>query len=114
MIKFPRVTGCELDPLFESMPEPVVIPVDIMPELPSCFELTVIGDPKSSLRQYRCIHGYHAREYSSFYEVHRDRFDPRRHPIAHLLLDTEAGGLMAKAALLAAVWAYANRRHRRR
>ncbi|MEM3671123.1 MAG: hypothetical protein QW767_05190 [Thermoprotei archaeon] len=90
-MKMPNRTGCPLDPLFELGESPVVIPRDVIPVLPDCFEETLLGNPKSSIKQYRCVHGLHVREYADVYEIHADRFDPRKHPLLHLLSDTTTG-----------------------
>jgi hypothetical protein len=70
-----------------------------LPELPGCFKETALGDPKGSDKQFRCPHGYHARMYREFYEIHKDKFDPRLYPIQHLVFDTDfprvALGLLA-------------------
>jgi len=63
--------------------------------VPPCCEETWLGDPKGALRQYRCVHGFHVREYDTWFEVHRDRFDPRQNPIQHLLCDTNAPKVVA-------------------
>jgi hypothetical protein len=94
------VSGCKLDPLFEAGDSRVVVPKDVIGELPECFEETVLGSPRMSSRQLRCYHGYHVREYDSVYEVHRDRFDPRVRPFSHLMFDTSL--LRALIALLVA------------
>lgn len=84
------MSGCKLDPLFEGGESKVVVPKDVIGELPECFEETVLGAPRMSDKQFRCYHGYHARDYGSVYEVHKDRFDPRVHPLSHLVFDVSS------------------------
>ncbi len=74
-----------------------------LPRLPSCCVETWLGDPKCSLRQYRCPHGFHVREYDSWFELHKDVFDPRRSPLKHLLFDTDAPKFVVGLAALAVV-----------
>ncbi len=60
---------------------------EIMAGLPPWFEETVFGLPWGARAQYRGPMGLHVREYEDFYEVHFDIFDPREHPLLHLLLE---------------------------
>ncbi|MGC8556284.1 MAG: hypothetical protein ACP5NG_04700 [Conexivisphaera sp.] len=60
---------------------------EIMAGLPPWFEETPLGLPMGARAQYRGPKGLHVREYDDFYEVHFDAFDPREHPLLHLLLE---------------------------
>ncbi|MEM0271422.1 MAG: hypothetical protein QW514_02620 [Thermoprotei archaeon] len=71
--------------------------------LPPCCKETWLGDPKGALKQYRCAHGFHVREYPTWFEVHRDKFDPRQNPVKHLVYDTDAPALVAGLVALAIV-----------
>jgi hypothetical protein len=95
--------NCEIEYLFAGKDESITVSMRELPELPECFEETSLGDPKGSEKQFRCLHGYHARMYPEFYEIHRDKFDPRLNPVQHLLFDTDfprvALGLLAVLAV---------------
>ncbi|PSN83573.1 hypothetical protein B9Q01_04270 [Candidatus Marsarchaeota G1 archaeon OSP_D] len=86
--------GCELDPLFERGERSVNLPLDVLPNLPPCFEETLLGDPKGAKKQFRCYHGYHVRVYDDHYEIHADKFDPRISPALHLMFDTPLMGVI--------------------
>ncbi len=60
---------------------------EVMAGLPPWFERTDLGFPYGAIAQYRGPGGLHVREYPDGYEVHLDLFDPREHPILHLLLE---------------------------
>ena len=47
-----------------------------------------MGDPDGCLRQYRNSTGTHVREFEDYFEVHKDRVDPRVNPIEHLIRDS--------------------------
>lgn len=80
-----------------------IVPKKELPKLPECCEETWVGDPKGAIRQYRCAHGFHVREYGSWFEIHRDRFDPRKSPLAHMVADTEAPTILLGLVALLAV-----------
>jgi len=62
---------------------------EVLPSLEGFdFIETVLGDPDGSLRQFRNSTGIHVREYEDYFEVHKDRIDPRKDPIGHLLRDS--------------------------
>jgi len=62
---------------------------EILPSLEGFdFTETILGDPMGCLRQYRNSTGVHVREYEGYFEVHRDRIDPRGNPIGHLICDS--------------------------
>ena len=68
-----------------------------MPELPACFEVTTLGEPKGALRQYRGPFNSHVHEYRDLWVFHRDRVDPRFDPFGHLCQDAPhvlVGGLI--------------------
>jgi hypothetical protein len=60
---------------------------EVMAGLPPWLEETALGFTYGAKAQYRGSMGLHVREYDDFYEVHFDLFDPREHPILHLLLE---------------------------
>ena len=64
---------------------------EVMAGLPPWFERTALGLPRGAAAQYRGPMGLHVREYEDHYEVHFDLFDPREHPILHLLLEVLPG-----------------------
>lgn len=66
----------------------IVISKSIMPSLPEVFEETHLGALDGAIRQYRSSSGMHAREYKDRFVLHQDRFDPRREPVYHLVLDS--------------------------
>ena len=77
--------------------------------VPEGAEETALGDPKGCIRQYR-LGRLHIREYKDGFELHRDKADPRRDPVGHLMRDAPgyvalgigaaiAGGLVAYLAM---------------
>jgi len=68
-----------------------------------CFEETPLGEVRGAFRQFRGLHGGHAREYDDSWEIHRDTTDPRVDPFGHLINDAPyvlgaialIGGLLA-------------------
>jgi len=67
--------------------EEVKISKTVMQKIPECFEETLLGEPKGSLRQLRGPKASHVLEYEKEWVVHRDRVDPRYDPIGHLTND---------------------------
>jgi len=67
--------------------EEISISKEVLQELPVEYEKTRLGEPRGSVRQYRGPSGLHIREYSDRFVIHRDRVDPRKDPIGHLLID---------------------------
>jgi hypothetical protein len=62
---------------------------EVLPSLEGLgFVETTLGDSDGSLRQFRNSTGIHIREYEQYFEVHKDRFDPRTHPLKHLICDS--------------------------
>lgn len=51
------------------------------------FEETYLGDPMGSLRQFRGPYCSHIREYADYYIIERDKVDPRRDWLGHLIED---------------------------
>ncbi len=66
----------------------IVISKSIMPSLPEEFEETYLGALDGAIRQYRSKSGMHVREYKDRFVLHQDRFDPRRDPLSHLVVDS--------------------------
>jgi hypothetical protein len=67
----------------------ILISKEVLPSLEGFdFFETLLGDPNGSLRQFRNSTGIHIREYSDYFEVHKDRVDPRKNPLGHLLIDS--------------------------
>jgi len=72
----------------------------------SCFEETLLGNPKGALRQFRGPGGAHVLEYEKYWVLHRDRIDPRHDPVGHLVTDAPEFvllGLLASLGVLALV-----------
>ena len=68
--------------------EKITIPKWRMPKIPRECEETFLGDPDGAIRQYRCEPNIHLLEYTNRYEVHKDRVDPRKDPVGHLVCDS--------------------------
>ena len=68
--------------------ENIVISKRIMKNVPQECEETILGDFYGAFRQYRCDPNIHILEYTDKFLVHKDRFDPRRDPLAHLIYDS--------------------------
>ena len=67
----------------------LIISKEVLPSLEGFgFVETTLGDPEGSLRQFRNTTGIHAREYEEYFEVHKDRVDPRTNPLGHLICDS--------------------------
>jgi hypothetical protein len=45
----------------------------------------MLGDPDGAYRQYRCDPNIHMLEYPNEYEAHKDRVDPRKDSLEHLI-----------------------------
>ncbi|CAD7767123.1 MAG: hypothetical protein DNFNHJIP_00530 [Candidatus Argoarchaeum ethanivorans] len=70
--------------------ENITIPKRDM-QIPSGCRETLLGDPNGSHKQYRCDQNdqnIHILEYDDRYEVHKDRVDPRKDPLGHLISDS--------------------------
>jgi hypothetical protein len=79
----------------------IKISKSVMPSLPSDYQETKLGESQGSMKQYRGKAGMHAREYQNVFEIHQDRFDPRKHPLSHLVVDSpETIFSLASAAFL--------------
>ena len=73
--------------------EYAVISKRILPSLPENYEETSMGTPPSTvhpraLRQFRGPYRRHVYETPTVWIAHKDRADPRRDPLDHLLRDT--------------------------
>ncbi len=68
--------------------ENITISKRIMKNVPQECEETILGDLYGAYRQYRCDSNIHILEYTDKFLVHKDRFDPRRDPFAHLIYDS--------------------------
>jgi hypothetical protein len=69
--------------------ESFFISKEVLPSLEGLgFAETILGDPDGSLRQFRNATGIHIREYEDYFEVHKDRIDPRKDPLGHLIRDS--------------------------
>jgi len=60
---------------------------DSVPELPKCFEETLLGEPKGAVKQFRGPYESHVREYDLHWEFHRDKADPRIDMAGHIVND---------------------------
>lgn len=66
----------------------ITIPKSEMREVPSQCEETFLGDPEDALKQCRLYPNIHIREYTRSFKIHRDRVDPRKDPLGHLIEDS--------------------------
>ena len=66
----------------------IIITKNLMEKVPKEFEETILGDANGAYKQYRCEPNIHILEYSDRYLVHKDRFDPRKFPLEHLIYDS--------------------------
>ena len=62
----------------------IIIPRSVRPIID--YDQTHLGDKKGARRQFRSGN-LHIREYDNHYTVHRDKIDPRKDPLVHLLMD---------------------------
>ncbi|MEA2075815.1 MAG: hypothetical protein U9O85_08845 [Euryarchaeota archaeon] len=67
--------------------ENITISKEEIQNIPKGCKETLLGDPKGALKQYRCDSNIHILEYPDRYKVHKDRVDPRRDPLGHLIYD---------------------------
>jgi hypothetical protein len=88
--------------LFDEDGDTFRISKEVLPSLEGLdFSETILGDPDGSLRQFRNSTGLlHIREYKDYFEIHKDRVDPRTDPLGHLLLDSPETILALGAATL--------------
>ena len=63
----------------------ILVPKSVRPIVD--YEITMLGEKKGSIRQYR-YGNLHVREYDNYYSVHSDIIDPRVDPLGHLMIDT--------------------------
>jgi len=66
----------------------ITIPKSMMQRPPVGCEETILGDPDGAYRQYRCDPNIHMLEYPNEYKAHKDRVDPRKDPLGHLIHDS--------------------------
>jgi hypothetical protein len=66
----------------------IAIRKEVMREPPPGSQPTRAGSAEGAERQYRYGEGVHLREYPDRFVIHRDRVDPRRDPLGHLLQDS--------------------------
>jgi hypothetical protein len=62
----------------------IVVPKPVRPIID--YKETSLGNKKGAKRQFR-YGNLHIREYDDYYTVHRDKIDPRRDSLGHLLVD---------------------------
>jgi hypothetical protein len=62
----------------------IIVPKSVRPIID--YKETVLGNKKGAKRQYR-YGNLHIREYDDYYTIHRDKIDPRKDPVGHLLAD---------------------------
>jgi hypothetical protein len=62
---------------------------EVMPSLPPWFHPTLLGFRSSSISQYRSEEGGHVREYSKKFVYHKDKFNPEKQPLEHIIYDTQ-------------------------
>lgn len=91
--------------------ESLRVPKTEMAELPAEFEPTPLGTPlwiahPGSVGQYRAPDALHAYEMEDSWEVHRDRFDPKKNPTGHFLLDAPELPVATLLAAFAGVGTY--------
>lgn len=82
--------GCREDFLVDAdddSEKSIRVSKQVLPELPSDYEETNLGDKRGARKQYRNSN-VHVREYDDSYTIHVDRADPRRDPLRHLLKDS--------------------------
>ncbi len=64
------------------------IPKEAMPQLPKCFQRTVLGEMvNGSVGQFRGPHGAHTYEFQDRWAIHRDQIDAKENPLGHLIKD---------------------------
>jgi hypothetical protein len=62
----------------------IIVPKSVRPIID--YKETLLGNKKGAKRQYR-YGNLHIREYDDYYTIHRDKIDPRKDRIGHLLAD---------------------------
>lgn len=66
----------------------ITIPKSMMQKPPVGCEETILGDLDGACKQYRCDPDIHMLEYPDMYKAHKDRIDPRKDPLGHLVYDS--------------------------
>ena len=80
--------------------------------MPKEAEETWMGEPRGSIKQYRAGN-LHIREYLNCFEVHKDKIDPRKDPLGHLIVDAPKY-IVGAAIVVSAIGLYAWYRSKRR
>jgi hypothetical protein len=62
----------------------IIVPKSVRPIID--YEETFLGTKKGAKKQFR-YGNLHIREYKDYYIVHRDKVDPTKDPMGHLLID---------------------------
>jgi hypothetical protein len=62
----------------------IIVPKSVRPIID--YKETSLGNKKRAKRQFR-YGNLHIREYNYYYTVHKDKIDPRRDSLGHLLAD---------------------------
>jgi hypothetical protein len=68
--------------------ENITISKSMMQNPPVGCEETILGDLDGAYKQYRCDPNIHMLEYPDVYKIHKDRVDPRKDPLGHLVYDS--------------------------
>ena len=64
----------------------IEVPKELREFMPDKAELTELGQKNGADKQYR-FGNLHIREYDDRFLVHRDKVDPRKDPLGHLIYD---------------------------
>jgi hypothetical protein len=62
----------------------IIVPKSVRPIID--YKETPLGNKKGAKRQFR-YGNLHIREYNDYYTIHRDKIDPRKDSLRHLLVD---------------------------
>jgi hypothetical protein len=62
----------------------IIVPKSVRPIID--YKETPLGNKKGAKRQFR-YGNLHIREYNDYYTIHRDKIDPRKDSLGHLLVD---------------------------
>ena len=62
----------------------IIVPKSVRPIID--YKETPLGNKKGAKRQFR-YGNLHIREYDDYYTIHRDKIDPRKDSLRHLLVD---------------------------
>jgi hypothetical protein len=75
--------------LMQGKTEEYEVSKKVMPSLPPWFHPTQLGFRSGSISQYRSEKGGHVREYAEKFVYHKDKFNPEKQPIEHIIYDTQ-------------------------